>query len=180
MIIEPFESKKYSIDVGRPDIFNDVDRQFWREFFDLVETIDIPIVVNSVYQKMRDIAFSDDGGYGGGGFSFKFWFQTVDDRKKFALALEEKLDTTCAYYNHFTLHFDPDKNLQLRFHHDIADVVSQFPGFGELQINDYYTKLITGERKPTEYMIASSNPVVMVKLHFYLRNRILDCNLEDI
>jgi hypothetical protein len=102
------KENSWMIDVGRPSFFTDDVRQWWQRFFNFVETSNIRIQVNSVYDTMHDYAFNN-GCYGGGGFSFCFWFLTKEDRKTFVNHINTELE---ARYQHDfkNLHFHHNKD----------------------------------------------------------------------
>lgn len=81
-------SPPYMVDIGRPSFIDDEGRAFWKKFYDLVDTSPYPIVVNSMFDTVREML--DEGrGYMGGGFRFCFFFATKDDRKQFINDVEK-------------------------------------------------------------------------------------------
>ena len=88
MIIQSQASNEHELNVGRPNVFNEEDRRFWIAFHQLVETCSQPIVVNGAYYNVRDIITTQPG-YGGGGFAYKFWFESEEDKNEFSTMIRK-------------------------------------------------------------------------------------------
>jgi hypothetical protein len=76
------------VNVGRPDITSDSDRQFWKLFHQLIEESPIPIKINEAYSFIKDI-ISKNEGYLGGGFKYEFAFENEDQKILFVKELQE-------------------------------------------------------------------------------------------
>jgi hypothetical protein len=83
MIVDFDESYTYVLNLGRPDFTCDKHYEYWTEIFNLIETTDIKIMVNSLYRTMKEYC-ENKKGYLGGGFKFNFWFETESDLLEFA------------------------------------------------------------------------------------------------
>ncbi len=70
------------INLGRPDLFNDEDRAWWKRIHDCIKTCEVPIFVNGMFDSI-DKMIENKQSYGGGGFAYKFWFETEADRSSF-------------------------------------------------------------------------------------------------
>jgi hypothetical protein len=86
----------FVVDVGRPSFLSNESCEWWQKFFNYVETTNLKIQVNSLYNEMRKYAFENNR-YLGGGFSFCFWFSSKDDRKEFVQYINNELG---AKYSH--------------------------------------------------------------------------------
>lgn len=76
------EAMKVWVNVGRPDIFTDEDRIFWRKFHNLIKTSSVKIHVNGVFADIETILV-ENSCYAGGGFKYMFWFETTIDLEQF-------------------------------------------------------------------------------------------------
>ncbi len=77
----------FKLDVGRPNIFSEDDRTFWKAFHALLDDWPRPIVANGFFRTMAQI-LDDESGYGGGGFSYTFWFESEQDVQDFVEAVK--------------------------------------------------------------------------------------------
>ena len=73
--------------MGRPSYFNERDFIFWEKIYNFIETTDILIAVSGIYTLMRDYC-RDKNYYGGGGFQFCFWFDSLEDRDAFKYGIK--------------------------------------------------------------------------------------------
>ena len=78
-----------SVDLTRPDLFNEDDFMKWGEMHSWIRESDTPVAVNSAFYFIDDILQKAEGGYGGGGFRYVFWFHNTDDKMKFILKYAE-------------------------------------------------------------------------------------------
>lgn len=78
------------MNAGRPDLFCDEDRAFWKTFHRLIETSLVEIKVNGMYSYISDV-LAAGGGYGGGGMQYLFWFKNQDDKEAFLIELKTSL-----------------------------------------------------------------------------------------
>lgn len=73
---------QFWINTGRPTIDSEEGRLYWKRFHDLIKSSPIQVTVNGVFSYIESVL---EGNilYGGGGFSYKFWFETEADRDAF-------------------------------------------------------------------------------------------------
>ena len=92
MIIKNYDIVYYPItlDIGRPSFYDDKTFDYWNKFFHIVETTEVPLLVNEVYYDMKNMCESKQG-YHGGGFKFMFWFRCEEDRMDFVKEVNQNL-----------------------------------------------------------------------------------------
>ncbi len=91
MIYTP-EVEPITWNVGRPDIFNEEDRQFWKFFHDQVKNSEIPVAINGLWNFFENMLNSEEfQGYGGGGMKYVFGFKTQEDLDKFKKIIERRI-----------------------------------------------------------------------------------------
>lgn len=73
---------EHMLNVVRPDLTCEEDFFKWTKFHQLVESSDIRIKVNGVYNLMKEYCRTEQG-YLGGGFKYCFWFESAEDLQKF-------------------------------------------------------------------------------------------------
>lgn len=73
-----------SVNIGRPTFFPYYPEtmEYWKNFHEWVEETNIPIGVNRMYGFVRE-RLNENGGYGGGGFAYHFWFLNEEDATTF-------------------------------------------------------------------------------------------------
>lgn len=76
------------VDLRRPTITCDESRDFWRRIHDVVDSFGSKITVNDVYALMKEYIETEHV-YAGSSFSYKFWFDTVENRTLFLEKLTE-------------------------------------------------------------------------------------------
>ena len=76
------------VDLRRPNLFTEADFVFWRRIHWAVEEMGDKITKNSAYHLIEECLVSNQE-YGGGGFSYKFWFQNTEDRSTFINSLSQ-------------------------------------------------------------------------------------------
>ena len=67
------------VDLERPNITSDFDREFWRTFNLTIENSLVPIRINPMYPVIKDI-LKYDGEYLGCGFKYEFAFENEEQR----------------------------------------------------------------------------------------------------
>jgi hypothetical protein len=77
-----------SIDLGRPDLFTDEDRVYWRKVHALIQETPVEIKINGIWGFIQD-TLDNNGGYGGGGMKYMFWFRSDEDLETFKQALAQ-------------------------------------------------------------------------------------------
>jgi len=76
------------VDLRRPDLFNEADFILWRNIHQVVKEMGEAITKNAMYSHIEEYLANNEG-YGGGGFAYKFWFKTIEDRSTFIGKLSE-------------------------------------------------------------------------------------------
>lgn len=129
MIVQfPAGTRLYKIDIGRPSFYSDDDCAWWRKFFEFVETTPTKVHVNPVYSSMRECAYNN-GRYGGGGFGFCFFFESVDDRKCFVADYNAGVADENKYqdFRNLGLVFHQDeKTVDLWFHEKFLERATEY------------------------------------------------------
>jgi hypothetical protein len=74
--------REHMLDVGRPDLTCEEDFHRWNLFHQLVENCEMRIIVNGVYNDMKEYCRTEQG-YLGGGFKYCFWFESDEAKLKF-------------------------------------------------------------------------------------------------
>ena len=75
-------SAEHMLDVGRPDLTCDDDFRKWTKFHQLVESSELRIIVNGIFNLMKEYCRTEQG-YMGGGFKYCFWFESNEAKLKF-------------------------------------------------------------------------------------------------
>lgn len=135
MIVER-DDHKYCVDIGRPTFYTDEHRDFYKKIFDVIENSPIAIVVNGMYNRVREMLYAGSG-YGGGGFAFCFWFATKEDRREFA-RLMKGIEVSIEDWRGVTW-YQPyqSKILFLKFTDKYLDHVQQFAQNNDITIQPY-------------------------------------------
>lgn len=82
MIVQDLEQTIF-LDTGRPDIFDDSDREKWSKLHKWIKETDHKILVNGAFFVVDKILLEENGRYGGGGFQYKFWFENEEGKEAF-------------------------------------------------------------------------------------------------
>ena len=80
----------FSIDLGRPDIFDDKDREWWRVIHTWIKESTIEIGVSPVFWYVDNI-INEGTCYGGGGYKYMFWFTSQLELNYFKEVIQELL-----------------------------------------------------------------------------------------
>jgi hypothetical protein len=80
MILKSKTKQPISLDIGRPDLYDDDSFTWYTRFQQWVKDTPIPIVVNSFYYSVDDM-IKHRQSYLGGGFKYMFWFNTEEDKQ---------------------------------------------------------------------------------------------------
>jgi len=78
------------VDIGRPNITSDSDRQFWRIFHCIIEESPIAIKVNKAHSFITQILSTGEN-YLGGGFKYEFAFENEKQKTLFLHELQDLL-----------------------------------------------------------------------------------------
>jgi hypothetical protein len=78
----------FTIDIGRPDIFNDKDREWWRVLHTWIKESTIHIGVSPAFWFVDNI-INEGKCYGGGGFKYMFWFESQLEANYFKEVVDE-------------------------------------------------------------------------------------------
>ena len=117
---------RFKIDLGRPSFTDDEQRNSWIKFFDYVDDTEIQLKVNGVYRTM-EASCKNSESYMGGGFSFCFWFKSIEDRKQFLYDLETKLKWEPYRDCHnIQLHLRLDKKFVLRVNPKLTQIALDY------------------------------------------------------
>ena len=71
-----------SYNTYRPTILAPNELQFWTEVHQYIKECDYPIMVNGAFYMIEEV-IAKNSNYGGGGYSYLFWFQTQEDKETF-------------------------------------------------------------------------------------------------
>lgn len=86
MITTDFESD-ISVNVGRPNLFDDADMSYWKRFHEFIEMTSIKIRINGMYGFIEG-KIATNTYYAGGGMQYRFWFNTTEDKESFLVELK--------------------------------------------------------------------------------------------
>lgn len=109
----------FMLPLGRPSMFTDKQFNFWITIHNWMKTSDAEIVPNGMFYRIDEM-LKNKLKYGGGGFSYNFWFKTFDDVEQFFLFINQKLGG-----GGYVEGFESWHRIRLRWYHD---------EFNELQI----------------------------------------------
>jgi len=68
--------------LARPDLFNDIDFEFWGKIHQYIKECDYPINHSDAFMFVDEYLEAKQK-YGGGGFPYNFWFTSEEDKQKF-------------------------------------------------------------------------------------------------
>jgi len=71
------------IDIKRPDIYNERTIAFWTGVHAMFKNSPIEVAPNGAFHGIEALLVSEKPSYLGGGFQYKFWFNSVEDRAAF-------------------------------------------------------------------------------------------------
>ncbi len=90
MITQNYDGIVVTTNIGRPSYRSEAEFLIWDDIFEFIETSNLPIATNGMYDHVRELCRNRKG-YLGGGFRFEFAFSSVDD----CAAFENEINKIC-------------------------------------------------------------------------------------